>query len=134
MEMVEVTDINKIMDMLDWNMPLEVQADGIALAKSMGTITPFILPLSPQYNKNVWENCAIVIAEKSDEELKPHLTQLLEWIRDVNWPGAFRILDRLHTYSDKDTIRCATYACLEKAKRRNDEIWAYNLNSILFGE
>ena len=132
--MVEVTDINKILDMLDWNMSPEVQADGIVLAKSIGTITPFILPLSPQYNKNVWKNCAIVIAEKSDEELKPHLTQLLEWIRDVNWPGAFRILDRLHTYSDKDTIRCAIYACLEKAKRSNDEIWAYNLNSILFGE
>ena len=46
----------------------------------METIIPFIQPLTPRHNKNVWENCAAIIAEKSDEELETYLTELLEWL------------------------------------------------------
>lgn len=125
--MVDVTDI---LDMLDWHMPLEIQAKGISLAKKSNTIIPFILPLTPKHNKNVWGNCAEVLSEKSDEELKPHLIELLEWLQDMNWPGAFRILDRLQKYSDNTSIHCAINICIEKAKDCNDEVWEENLNLI----
>ena len=75
-----MVDITEIMDMLDWHMPAEIQTEGISLARNIETIIPFIQPLTPQHNKNVWENCAVIISERSDEEIKPHLPEVLEWI------------------------------------------------------
>lgn len=123
-------DITEIMDMLDWHMPLEIQSKGISLARNIDTISPFIQPLTPRHNKNVWENCAAIIAEKSDEELKPHLVELLEWLQDMNWPGAFSVLDRLKGYSDNKSIRSAISACTKKANDSGDEAWKSNLRLL----
>lgn len=122
-----MVDVKEIMDMLDWHMPIEIQYKGISLAKNIKTCIPFIQPLTPRHNKNVWENCAIIIAEKSDEELKPHLIELLQWLQDMNWPGAFRILDRLKKYSDNRALHSAVNICVENAKGVNDDVWEYNL-------
>ena len=92
-------DIWNIMDMLDWRMPPEVQAKGISLAKDIESIGLFMQPVTPKYSKNVWENCAFIVESKSDEALKPYLSQLLDWIEDVNWPGALTILERLKNIS-----------------------------------
>ena len=51
-----MVDITEIMDMLDWHMPSEIQSKGISLARNTETIIPFIQPLTPKHNKNVWEN------------------------------------------------------------------------------
>lgn len=48
-------DITEIMDMLDWHKLPEIQTKGIAQAKDAETIRPFIQPLTPEHNKNVWE-------------------------------------------------------------------------------
>lgn len=126
-ERIKMADITEIMDMLDWHMPSEIQAEGISLARKTETIVPFIQPLTPKHNKNVWENCAVIIAEKKDEKLEPYLVELLEWLQDMNWPGAFCILDRLKNYSNKNSILSAIRFCLQKAKDCNDEIWESNL-------
>ena len=123
--------ITEIMDMLDWNMPPEIQSKGISLARNIETIIPFIQPLTPEHNKNVWENCAVIITEKSDEKLKPYLVELLEWLQDMNWPGAFCILDRLQRYSDNNSIHSAINVCIEKAKDCGDEVWESNLYLLL---
>ncbi len=68
-----MADIAEIMDMIDWHMPSEIRITGVSLARDTETIIPFIQPLTPKYNKNVWEGCAVIIAEKSDENLKPYL-------------------------------------------------------------
>ena len=117
-----MADITEIMDMHDWYMPPEVQAEGISLARKTETIIPFIQPLTPKHNKNVWRNCAVIITEKDDEALKPYLAELLEWLQDMNWPGAFCILDRLQKYADTNSIRNAVNVCIEKAKERRDEV------------
>ena len=127
MEGIKMVDITEIMDMLDWHMPSEIQLEGISLARNIETIIPFIQPLTPKHNKNVWDNCAVIIAEKNDEKIKPHLAELLEWLQDMNWPGAFCILDRLKNYSDKTSIFSAISICLQRAQDCNDEIWESNL-------
>lgn len=122
-----MTSATDIMDMLDWHMPHEIQAKGRLLAKCIDTIIPFIQPLTPKYNKNVWNNCALIIAEQSDEKLKPHLVELLEWLQDMNWPGAFHILNRLRKFSDNNSICNAITICIEKAKGCQDGVWESNL-------
>ena len=117
--------------MLDWHMPTEIQYKGISLARNIETITPFVQPLTPKHNKNVWENCAVIIAEKSDENLKPYLIELLEWLQDMNWPGAFCIQKRLQKYSDNNSIHSAINVCIEKAKDGGDEVWESNLYLLM---
>ena len=126
-----MADITEIMDMLDWHMPSEIQSKGISLARNTETIIPFIQPLTPKHNKNVWEGCAVIIAEKSDEDLKPYLVELLGWLQDMNWPGAFCILNRLQRYADNDSIHDAINVCIEKAKKCGDEVWESNLRLLL---
>ncbi len=131
-----MTDITEILDMLDWHMPDEIQAKGIVLAKESDEIIPFIQPLTSKHNKNVWENCAVIISEKSDEKLKPYLVELLEWLQDMNWPGAFCILGRLQKYSDNNTLCQAINVCVEKAKADDNDVWNSNLRLLInnFGE
>ena len=124
-------DFLKILDMLDWNMPRQIQTEGVSLAKEVEDITPFIQPLTPRHNKNVWDNCAIIIADRSDEELAPHLVELMEWLQDMNWPGAIRIMRRLQEYSERDIICKAINFSLEKADLENNKVWEENLRSIL---
>lgn len=122
--------IEYIFNMIDFNMPLEIQAKGVSLARSIESIIPFIQPLTSKYNKNVWGNCAVIIAEKKDEVLKLHLVELLEWLKDMNWPGALCIQDRLYKYLDKDSLYSAINVCVERAKNYGDEVWENNLHSI----
>ena len=122
-----MADITEIMDMLDWNMPTEIQSKGISLAENTKKIIPFIQPLTPKYNKNVWGNCAVIIAAKSDDDLKPYLAELLEWLQDMNWPGAFCISNRLQKYADNSSIFNAISSCIEKAETSGDEAWESNL-------
>ena len=124
-------DIIEVMNMLDWHMPPEIQAQGISLARNIETITPFMQPMTKEHNKNVWENCAIIISEKSDEKLRPYLVELLEWLQDMNWPGAFCILDRLQKYSDNSSISIAINICIKKARECRYENWENNLCLLL---
>lgn len=128
---IGMTGITEILHMLDWHMPPEVQSKGRKLARSIETITPFLQPLTPKYNKNVWDNCAIIIATRSDKEIQPHLVEILEWLQDMNWPGAFCILNRLLEYSDDCSIHSAVNTCIEKAKSRDDETWERNLYALV---
>lgn len=126
-----MVDILEILDMIDWSMPAETQSRGISLASKFENIVPFIQPLTPKHNKNVWENCAVIISQKSDEEIKPYLVELLEWLQDTNWPGALCILDRLCKYSDNNTIFEAINTCIEKAQKNRDDVWNSNLHLLL---
>ena len=117
-----MVDITEIMDMLDWHMPSEIQSKGISLARNTETIIPFIQPLTPKHNKNVWENCAVIIAEKSDENLKPYLVELLEWLQDMNWPGANIIFKRL-LEMPFDMLEMPYNIVLTIAKKNDDKAW-----------
>lgn len=119
-------DLMEIMEMLDWNKPAEIQSEGVALARNYGTLTPFFQPLTPEYNKNVWGNCALVLAESSDEDLVPYLVKLFEWLQDMNWPGAENIFNRL-LEMPVDMLRGVFQFSLKQAKLNDDFLWEQGL-------
>lgn len=125
-----MVNIDYIMELLDWNKTDLEQRHGIALAKNVQSINVFLQPCNSTINKNVWENCAIVLAEKSDEDLSPYLGNLLAWLRDMNWPGAFRILSRLQEYSDISSLNRMIEQCSKCARVLNDATWQNNLSLI----
>lgn len=91
-------DINEIYKMLNWKNPSAVQDEGIRLAQEIDDLS---LLIQPQAEPSVWEQCAKILSQKSDIELEPYLDGLLEWLQDLNWPGALTIAERLKIYSGK---------------------------------
>lgn len=125
-----MVNIDYIMDLLDWNNGLEKQKEGIRLAKEVKCINVFLQPCDKYYNKNVWDNCAIILSERTDEELSPYLIELMEWLQDMNWPGAFCILERLQKYKKSKSFHFAFNVCLKRAQALDDDIWESNLRMI----
>lgn len=124
--------IDYIMSLLDWNNPIEKQTEGLVLAEKINDIYYFLQPENIKYNKNVWENCAKILAKKSDSELEKHLIKLFEWLQDMTWPGADRILHRLEQYDNNEHFSAAYYECISRAESTGDYVWLDNLNSINF--
>lgn len=120
-------NINNIMDLLDWNNSLEGQAKGISLAKQVENIYVFLQPISKKHNKNVWDNCAKILSDKSDGDLRPYLVQLLKWLQDSNWPGFACILNRMNSYVDNQSFRIAFDQCMIQARDTSDDMWESNL-------
>ena len=125
--------IDEIYSMLDWNKPLYIQEMGRKLALYSNNISDFLQPLTPMYNKNIWENCAKVLSEKTDDVLEPYLKELLEWLQDINWPGALIIFERLKVFSGNklkkpflDSLTIAT-----NIKNEEGVMWVYYLSKLL---
>ena len=128
--------IDDIYDLFAWdasfsNEEYNVRVDrGIAEAGKLKNIYPFIQPIVAGRNsKSVWEPCAKVIALKSDEELDDYMYRLLEWLQDMNWPGAEIIFERL---SQIPYAKIQDYVefSIHRAKREQDEIWLDTLEAL----
>ena len=124
------SNIDEIMDMLDWHKPKAVQRKGRKIAKDVKCFQVFLQPGYPQYNINVWDNCALIIADRTDAELRPYLRELFEWIEDMNWPGAFCIWERLERYEDKEWLNSILNDCIYKARVLKQEMWLDNLRKF----
>lgn len=119
--------------MLHWRSPYGMQLKGMKLAKELDDISPLIQPLP---HVSVWDGCARVLYEMSDEILEPHLIKLMEWIQDLNWPGATIILDRLKIFSG-EKLKMPFLQSVENAMNpKNDEgfKWIDNLSELLENE
>ena len=131
--MEDLAWIDYIMSLLDWNRSITDQEEGIRLAGKMESIDVFLQPCNEKYNKNVWDNCAKILSERTDEELSPYLPELFAWLQDLNWPGTFCIRERLQKYADKAAYHQALHACLEHAKAAEDDVWENNLRMLQAG-
>lgn len=102
---------------------------GINEAKKYKYLYPFIQPMIPEKSKSIWEPCARVVAFKSDEELKPYLYLLFEWLQDLNWPGAYVIYDRL-LKMPYTLLKSELSFCKRRAKEENNELWLMALEDF----
>lgn len=103
---------------------------GINEAKKYKYLYPFIRPVIPEKSKCIWEPCARVLALKTDEELKPYLCLLFEWLQDLNWPGAYVIFDRL-LKMPFSLLENELNACKLRAEQEKDELWLMALEDFL---
>lgn len=123
-------NIDDIMDMLDWNNPPIVQEKGRKLAREIRCINVFMQPGHFGHCKNVWDNCAQILAERSDLELRPYFSKLLEWLEDMNWPGADCIFQRLIQFQDTKWFDYCINEYKHIAKALEMEIWEENLREL----
>ena len=122
-------NIDDILELLDWNRSSEEQSQGRTLAQEVKCLNVFLQPRLP-YGIRVWDNCAKILVEKTDQELSPYLMELLVWLQDLNWPGAWTILERLQNYQKDLSYEIAFRTCLKCAKALEDETWESNLQLV----
>lgn len=103
--------------------------EGINEAKKYKYIYPFIQPVIPQKSKWVWSDCAIVVASKTDEELAPYLFLLFSWLKDINWPGAETIFERL-AEMPFSMLEQDYNLCKHLAEQSNDTPWLMSLEAL----
>ena len=125
-----MNDILTIYRMLNWENPPEIQSEGIRMAKEIKNLSLLIMPPAPP---SVWERCAQVLSEKDDMVLEPYLNSLLEWLQDLNWPGALTILDRLQRFSGKKLSRPFVQQVTYASDLNNEEgmMWLDYLSELL---
>ena len=125
-----MVNIDYIMELLDWNNSAEKQELGIRLAGEVKCINVFLQPCKP-YGKNVWGNCAKILSKKTNEELSVYSTELMMWLQDMNWPGAFCIFDRLKLMVDEQNFRISYRYCMKLARALEDESWELALHMLV---
>ena len=122
--------------MLNWQSRFGDQLRGIKLARNLDDLSLLILPCANGESKSIWENCARALYEISDDRLEKYLPSLLEWLQDLNWPGAMIILDRLKIFSGKKLkkpfIDLFTYA--ENLNNEEGLMWLDYLSELLDNE
>lgn len=118
--------INELFKMLSWDSDEETQKKGIEEGSKVKYFSIFIQPLE---NKGVWENCAKIIAQKSDNELELYIFLLLEWLQDANWPGFDIIYNRIKIMPVKLISFDYAYS-IRKAVGIEDEMWLVYLASL----
>lgn len=121
--------IDKLFEMLNWNCDEKTQAQGRTLASQINDLSLFLQPMAFG-SKAVWDNCARILAEKTDNVLEPYLVHLLEWLQDINWPGAFIILDRLKIFSS-EMIKEPLQFSVRQAINKQDNAWLDYLSELL---
>ena len=76
----------------------------------------------PIESKSVWENCAKVLASKSDIVLEKYVFDMFKWLQDMNWPGAEIIYNRL-LLMPADMLAWRFHRILADAIALKDEPW-----------
>lgn len=120
-------NIDDIFGYLSWNNAPEVQSMGIEMAKKIKFLSVLIMPIE---DKSVWENCAKVLASKSDDELDRYFIKLFEWIKDMNWPGADIIYRRLSLVPSQKIMWAYKYS-VSIAEQTHDDIWNLVLSDFI---
>ena len=119
-------NIDDIFGYLSWNNAPEVQSMGIEMAKKIKFLSVLIMPIE---DKSVWENCAKVLASKSDDELDRYFIKLFEWIKDMNWPGADIIYRRLSLVPSQKIMWAYKYS-VSIAEQTHDDLWTLVLSDF----
>ncbi len=129
-------NIDEIYDLFSWDASYseeeyEARVErGIGEAIKLRNLYPFMQPvLADRNSKTVWEPCAKLIALKSDDDLDAYMYLLLAWLKDMNWPGAEIVFDRLFRIPVARIEQYLDYSIV-RAKRDNDRCWCHVLEAL----
>ena len=120
-------DIDTLFEMMDEGQPVEVQEEALREARKIKSLSVFMQPIEYGWS---WENCAKVICEKTDEELNKYTCEMLEWLQDINWPGAFLIMERLEKMEPQFLVHAVGYQ-VKQAILLKDNEWLTYMSYLL---
>ena len=120
-------DIDTLYEMLDEEQPIEIQEAALREARKIKSLSVLMQPVEYKLS---WKNCAKVICEKTDKELNSYKYEMLEWLQDINWPGAFLIMERLEKMNPQLLLNATIYA-VKQALLLKDNEWLTYMSYLL---
>lgn len=115
----------KLIDDLSWNKSEEEQRRAMdRIRKFPGFEYDYLIRFGTE--KDCWDNCAKLICELPDERLKSLIPRLLEWLQDMNWPGAYTVFNRLMALPSSMLKRPFEITVL-RADLMKDDLWIESL-------
>lgn len=91
-------DVSSLIEKLSWDTPVEEKEDAIQKLYYIKEEDLHLL-LQP-ISKSYWDEAAELVISLGYPRVNSILPGLLEWIQDINWPGASRIADFLREIGD----------------------------------
>ena len=117
MEDIDMTvDIDTLYEMLDERKPIEVQEEAIREARKIKSLSVLMQPVEYKLS---WENCA-----------NNYTYEMLEWLQDLNWPGAFLIMERLEKMDPQLLVHAFIYK-VKQALLLKDTEWLGRMSYLL---
>ena len=113
--------IDEIFEMISVLNDKETQFRGIEEGKKVKHLSIFFQPIDVG-GIYLWENCAKIITSKSDDELEQYIIPMFEWLKDMNWPGAEIIYERLKSMPF-EFVKIDYDICLQMSEQSRDEVW-----------
>ncbi|CTQ62089.1 DUF5071 domain-containing protein [Roseibium album] len=113
---------------LDWKQPKEVQASAKeSIRRKIGDdLSPLMIQ---NLRKTQWENAAEILEGLEPSKVVQFVPDLLEWLKDMNWPGADRV-KKICLNFEKHELLPDIDAKISKAREDTDEDWVEALLSL----
>ncbi|UYZ37905.1 DUF5071 domain-containing protein [Clostridium beijerinckii] len=120
-------DINVLINKLDWNTPIDSQKEAInkLLSIDNNDVGLLIQPMEQKY----WDNSAKVLKKIGYPRNKLAIPGLLEWLQDLNWPGAQTAMETLQKVEVFELLPYLETA-IQKAVEENDDMWIMALKEL----
>lgn len=116
---------------LDWNKPEDVQKKAIEQLLEIDDSDLVYLAQQNELNyKFCWQNAALVLKAIGYPRIKLALPYLMEWFKDVNWPGVRTIVEIFRDISPTDLLPFIEEASM-RSIRENDDFWAFGFVSLI---
>lgn len=123
-----MSKVSKLINNLSWDMPEDLQKSAI---NQLELINENELPLLIQpKGKECWENAAKVLGKIGYPRVKLIIPELLEWLKDMNWPGSWTIMELLEGI-DRDELLPHIESALIKATKEDDDIWISAIKELV---
>lgn len=113
---------------LSWDKPIKIQEDAMEKLKEIDELKMIALirPLS----KSCWENAAKVLIKIGYPKNRSSIPGLIEWMRDMNWPGVDVIWEYLKTIDAIVLVQFIEVAIV-KAVGKDDISWIAGIKRLI---
>lgn len=93
------------------------------------------LLIMPSNRKSTWENAAKVLVHIGYPRIQPIVFELIDWLQDINWPGAIQIIDLLTTVDKKKLVieieKKLEIKVVDDVPIKEDDMWLCAINMLL---
>jgi len=124
--------VDQLFKMLSWKNDEATQRRGIDEAKALNG--KYLSILIQYTDVDAGDNCAKALSELPDKVLEPYLPCLLEWLQDMNWPGAWIILERLKSFVEPKVLAKTLEKSVRVALMCDDQHWLKSMSELLDNE
>lgn len=121
-------DISKLIRELDCNGLIDSQKN--AIERLINIDDKYVTMLIQPLEKNYWENSAKVLKEIGYPRNKLAIPGLLNWLKDLNWPGAWTAIETLQNI-DFSILLPYLEDTIKNAMDDNDELWIMALKELV---